>query len=67
MTHHAVGDKVTLPDGRRAIVLDRERVRVYGSVVMEYSLRFFNDSVKNENTHATYIPEALLITPARLQ
>tara|TARA_R110000868_G_scaffold44570_2_gene148661 strand:+ start:759 stop:959 length:201 start_codon:yes stop_codon:yes gene_type:complete len=64
---HAVGDKVTLPDGRRAIVLDRERVSFHGHALTEYTLRFSLDSVHDEATHAVYIPEAMVINSARLQ
>ena len=64
---HAIGDKVTMPDGRRAIVLDRERVRVHGHTLVAYAVRFFNESVRDDHTHAEYVPEAMMVNSMRLQ
>ena len=57
-----LGDKVYTPDGRCGTVLDSEPVRLWGNVVREYSLRF-----EDEPKYATYIPDAMLISYARLQ
>lgn len=64
---HAVGDKVTLPDGRHAIVLGRERVSARGYMLAAYALYFFPDSVRDGHTHAEYVPDAMLINSMRLQ
>lgn len=64
---HAPGDKVTLPDGRRAIVLDRGRAQFAHLTLACYALYFFEDSVRDGHTHAEYIPEAMLINSMRLQ
>ena len=66
MMYHP-GDKVTLPDGRRAVVLDGEQVKFAGGIVSAYALRFFNDCVVDGKTHAEYVPSLMMVNSMRQQ